>query len=63
MHGRLVSQCIDALHQCFLVYINDIVLELNCSISLFADDTSLYIIVENPQAAANMMNSSLSCMV
>ncbi|MCG8048301.1 MAG: reverse transcriptase family protein [Candidatus Thiodiazotropha endolucinida] len=44
----------------FLIYINDIVLELNCGIRLFADDTSLYIIVENPQAAANLINSSLS---
>ena len=30
----------------FLIYINDIVLELNCCIRLFADDTSLYILVE-----------------
>ena len=44
----------------FLIYINDIVWELNCSIRLFADDTSLYIIVENPLAAADIMNSSLS---
>ena len=44
----------------FLIYINDIVLELNCNIRLFADDTSLYIIVENPLAAADIMRSSLS---
>ena len=45
----------------FLVYINDIVLELNSSIRLFADDTSLYIhvVVENPNASATLLNSSL----
>ena len=45
----------------FLFYINDIVLELNCSIRLFADDTSLYIVhvVENPVTAANILNSNL----
>ena len=43
----------------FLVYINDIVSELNCSIRLFADDTSLYIVVENPNASATLLNSSL----
>ena len=33
----------------FLVFINDIVKGINSSIRLFADDTSLYIIVENSQ--------------
>ena len=32
----------------FLIYINDIVRNINSSIRVFADDTSLYIIVENP---------------
>ena len=32
----------------FLLYINDIVENINSSIRLFADDTSLYIIVDNP---------------
>ena len=32
----------------FLIYINDIVAEIGSNIRLFADDTSLYIIVENP---------------
>ena len=31
----------------FLLYINDIVENINSSIRLFADDTSLYIIVDN----------------
>ena len=43
----------------FLIYINDIVLELNCCIRLFADDTSLYIVVENPNASAILLNSSI----
>ena len=43
----------------FLVYNNDIVLDLNCSIRLFAYDTSLYIVVEYPNASATLLNSSL----
>ena len=37
----------------FLLYINDIVENINSSIRLFADDTSLYIIVDNPVETAN----------
>ena len=44
----------------FLIYINDIVHNINSSIRLFADDTSLYIIVENPIQAATILNSDLS---
>ena len=32
----------------FLLYINVIVVDINSSIRLFADDTSLYIIFEDP---------------
>ena len=32
----------------FLIYINDIVQRINSSIRLFAEDTSLYIVVESP---------------
>lgn len=32
----------------FLVYINDIVNDIRSNIRLFADDTALFIIVENP---------------
>ena len=46
----------------FLIYINDIVETLNCNLRLFADDTSLYVIVENPITAANILNSNLSSM-
>ena len=36
----------------FLVYINDTVANIGSIIRLFADDTSLYIIVDNPFVAA-----------
>ena len=44
----------------FLVYINDIVRNINSSIRLFADGTSLYVIVENPIQPATISNSHLS---
>jgi len=43
----------------FLVYINDIVLDIDSSIRLFADDTALYVIVENPANAAAQLNKGL----
>ena len=46
--------------QRFLIYINDIVRNINSSIRLFADDTSFYIIVQNPTQAATILNSDLS---
>ena len=36
----------------FLIYIHDIVSEIQSNIRLFADDTSLYVIVQNPDSAA-----------
>ena len=44
----------------FLIYINDIVKYLGCSIRLFADNTSLYIIVEYPNGAAHSLNTDLN---
>ena len=44
----------------FLVFINDIVDEINSSIRLFADDASLYIIVDDPLDAAIKLNADLS---
>ena len=43
----------------FLVYINDIVEDIHCKIRLFADNTSLYIIVDNPAESVQMLNSDM----
>ena len=43
----------------FLIYINDIVNDINSKIRLFADDTSLYLIVDNPTETARLINSDL----
>ena len=43
----------------FLISINDIAQRTGCSIRLFADDTSLYIIVECPDQAARILNAVL----
>ena len=43
----------------FLIYINDIVNGITSSIRLFADDTSLYIVVDNPVTAAHLLNTDL----
>ena len=43
----------------FLVYINDIVLDIGSNIRLFADDTSVYIVVDDPVTAAACINADL----
>ena len=43
----------------FLIFINDIVYEIGCTIKLFADDTSIYITIENPITDATILNSDL----
>ena len=43
----------------FLLYINDIVKIIGSNIRLFADDTSLFIIVENSTTAALCLTSDL----
>ena len=43
----------------FIIYINDIVHEIHSNIRLFADDTSLYIIVDYPDSAAQILNVDL----
>ena len=43
----------------FLLFTNDIVLDIGSNIRLFADDTSLYIIIDNPITAANCLNIDL----
>ena len=42
-----------------LIYINDIVKHIGCSIRLIADDTSLYIIVDFPLQSAQLLNTDL----
>ena len=44
----------------FLVYINDIINDITSNIRLFADDTSLYVIVDQPNTAASILNNDLS---
>jgi hypothetical protein len=39
----------------FLIFINDIVTDINSKINLFADDTSLYMIVNSPIETATQM--------
>ena len=44
-------------HLLFLIYINDIAVDIHSCIRIFADDTSLYIMVDNPQQAAHLLNA------
>ena len=44
----------------FLFYINGIVKDIDMNVRLFADDTSLYIIVDTPVNAAQKLNADLS---
>ena len=46
----------------FLLFINDIVHDIGSSIRLFADDTSLYIISEDPIIAVELLNADLEKM-
>ena len=43
----------------FLVYINDITSVVNSNIRLFADDTTIFVEVDNPDVAAATLNSDL----
>ena len=43
----------------FLLFINDIVNEINANVRLFADDTSLYLIVGHPDVTAQLLNIDL----
>jgi hypothetical protein len=44
----------------FIIFINDIVNEINAEIKLFADDTSLYLIVDNINDTAFFLNQDLN---
>ena len=43
----------------FLVYMNDLSVGLKCNVKLFADDTSLFTVVEDSHTAASDMNHDL----
>ena len=43
----------------FLICINNLVQNIDSNIRLFADDTSLYVIVENPLSSASQLNIDL----
>ena len=47
----------------FLVYINDIASVVQSEIHLFADDTIIYVAVDNPATAADALNSDLDKML
>ena len=44
----------------FIMFINDIITEIHSSIKLFSDDTSLYVIVDNPRESAIMLNNDMT---
>ena len=44
----------------FLIYINDIIEDIHLHSGLFADDRSLYLIVDEPFVAATQLNSDLA---
>ena len=41
------------------MYINDLAIGLKCNVKLFADDTSLFTVVEDSNTAASDMNHDL----
>ena len=43
----------------FLIYINDLEIGIKSQIKFFADDTSLFSIVHDPQISANDLNHDL----
>ena len=58
---KLAYRKVQFLVPCYyLIFINEIVVNLNTNITLFADDTSLYMIIDTPQNAALQLNNDLS---
>ena len=47
----------------FLIYINDLPNNIKSNIKLFADDTSLYIEVDDPIQSANVLNQDLQSLI
>ena len=44
----------------FLLFINDIVVDIGSNIRLFADESSLYMVVDNPDTAAEILNLDIN---
>ena len=44
------------------MYINELAVGLKCNVKLFADDTSLFTVVQDPNTAASDMNHDLDLM-
>ena len=44
----------------FLIYINDLTKVVNCNLKLFADDTCLYVTVDDPASSATVLNDNLN---
>ena len=44
----------------FLVYINDIISDINAHINLFADDISLFMVVNSPNVTAAVLQSDIN---
>ena len=60
--GRYLSRSAPGLYFrtfVFSLYINDLAIGLRCNVKLFADDTSLFTVVEDSNTAASDMNHDL----
>ena len=44
----------------FLVYINDLAEVVKCNLKMFADDTCLYVTVEDPTTSDTSLNENLT---
>ena len=44
----------------FLIYINDITAAVKSNIKIYADDTTIFVTVDDPQEAANLLNNDLN---